>query len=65
MSANIKVDGKKLTVTVPDLSNEKGVSASGKTILIATASEKIAGPGGHQLTVQLNVYRKNPDYRKP
>ena len=50
------VEGHKLTITV-DLSKEFGLSASGKTIIIASTEGSVSVPDREE-KVGLNVYRK-------
>lgn len=61
MATEVKNDGKKLVITM-DI-NER-VSASGKTVLIASDTVKAAYKD-QVLTVAANAYFKNPQYVKP
>ena len=56
---NIKmtVDGSKLIIEV-DLTQEHGISSSGKSIMIASSEGNAPVPGREEIKVGLNVYRK-------
>jgi hypothetical protein len=54
-NVNLRVDGTKLIIEV-DLSQDLGLSASGKANLIASGTEKV--PNNPGVTVGINVYRK-------
>lgn len=54
-NVDIKVDGKKMVITV-DLSKRLGPSKSGKTQIIATTAGNVAVAKG--VTIGLNVYTK-------
>ena len=51
-----EVQGDQLVITI-DLSQELGVSSSGKSIIIATTGGNVAVPGWEDVKVGLNVYR--------
>lgn len=53
----MKLDGKVLTLTV-DLSQEFGLSSSGKSLIIASTEGNIAVPGKEEVKIGLNIYRK-------
>ena len=53
------VDGDKLIITV-DLSQEFGLSSSGKSITIASTEGNISVPGREDVKVGLNVYKPKP-----
>ena len=56
----VQVQGDKLVIVV-DLSQELGLSASGKSVVIATTRGNADGvvPGYEEIVVGLNVYRPN------
>lgn len=51
-----EVEGDQLVIRV-DLSQELGVSSSGKSVIIATTSGNVVVPGWEEVKVGLNVYR--------
>ncbi len=51
-----QVQGNQLVIVV-DLTQELGVSSSGKSIIIASTSGNVAVPGFEDIKVGLNVYR--------
>src|SRR6266566_2733830 len=51
-----EVEGDQLIIRV-DLSQELGVSSSGKSVIIATTGGNVALPGWEAVKVGLNVYR--------
>lgn len=53
---DMKVVGDKLTITV-DLSKSYGISASGKSTIIASTGGNIAVPGREEVKVGINIYR--------
>lgn len=53
---DMKVQGDKLIITV-DLSKSFGLSASGKSVTIATTAGNIAVPGREEVKVGVNIYR--------
>jgi len=55
-NVNFQVQGDHLVITI-DLTQELGVSSSGKSLIIATTSGNIAVPGFEDIKVGLNVYR--------
>lgn len=52
----------RLTIEV-DLKHEGDVSDSGKTVRVASTEGNVNVPGT-DVTIGLNLYRKNPDYKK-
>jgi hypothetical protein len=55
-NVEFEVQGDQLVITI-DLSQELGVSSSGKSIIIATTGGNVAVPGWEAIKVGLNVYR--------
>ncbi len=55
-NVEFEVQGDQLVITV-DLSQELGVSSSGKSVIIATTGGNVAVPGWEDVKVGLNVYR--------
>jgi len=55
-NVEFEVQGDRLVITV-DLSQELGVSSSGKSVIIATTGGNVAVPGWEAVKVGLNVYR--------
>ena len=55
-NVDMKVQGDKLIITV-DLSKSFGLSASGKSVTIATTAGNIAVPGREEVKVGVNIYR--------
>jgi len=55
-NVEFEVQGDQLVITI-DLSQEVGVSSSGKSIIIATTGGNVAVPGWEAIKVGLNVYR--------
>ncbi len=51
-----QVERDRLVILV-DLSQELGVSSSGKSIIIATTEGNVALPGHEEVKVGLNIYR--------
>jgi hypothetical protein len=51
-----EIEGDQLIIRV-DLSQELGVSSSGKSVIIATTGGSVALPGWEAVKVGLNVYR--------
>lgn len=62
-NVEMSVDKNILTVKI-DLSKRFGVSASGKTISIATTSGNISIPENKEIKIGINAYVKNPDYKE-
>jgi hypothetical protein len=52
----IQVEGSKLTIVV-DLSQELGVSSSGKSMTIATTEGNVSIPGNEEIKIGLNIYK--------
>lgn len=58
-NVEMSIDGNTLTIKV-DLSKEFGISASGKSIMIAsTEGNQSVSPDHDDVKIGLNVYRKN------
>ena len=55
-NVQMKVTGNKLTITV-DLTENLGLSASGKTVKIASTGGNKEIPGGKGAIIGLNIYR--------
>ena len=55
-NVEFQVQGSQLVIVV-DLTQELGVSSSGKSIIIASTSGNVAVPGFEDVKVGLNVYR--------
>ena len=58
-NVEIKVDGDKLTIIV-DLSQEFGLSSSGKSITIASTEGNVSVPNREEVKIGLNVYKPRP-----
>ena len=58
-NVEMKVDGTKLTIVV-DLSQEFGLSSSGKSVTIASTEGNVAVPGFEEVKIGLNVYKPRP-----
>ncbi len=58
-NVEIKVDGNKLTIIV-DLSQEFGLSSSGKSVTIASTEGNVSVPGSEEVKIGLNVYKPRP-----
>jgi hypothetical protein len=58
-NVELKLDGNILTIKV-DLTKEFGLSASGKTIIIASSEGNQSIPGKEEAKIGLNVYKKKP-----
>jgi hypothetical protein len=56
-NVEMTVEGNTLHIKV-DLTKEFGLSASGKTIIIATTEGNVSVPGAEEKKIGLNVYRK-------
>ena len=56
-NCEMKLNGNILTITV-DVSNEYGVSSSGKSIIIASTEGNVSIPEKEDIKIGLNVYRK-------
>jgi len=59
-NVDMKVVGKKLTITV-DLTQEHGQSSTGKSTIIATTSGNIEVPGAPGVKIGFSVYKKAED----
>jgi hypothetical protein len=55
-NVEFEVEGDQLIIRV-DLSQELGVSSSGKSVIIATTGGNVVVPGWEAVKVGLNVYR--------
>ena len=55
-NVEFEIEGDQLVIGV-DLSQELGVSSSGKSVIIATTGGNVAVPGWEVVKVGLNVYR--------
>ena len=55
-NAQFEISGDVLTVRI-DLSQELGLSASGKSVIIASTGGNISVPGHEEIKIGLNVYR--------
>ena len=51
-----EVQGDRLVIVV-DLSQEQGLSASGKSVIIATTGGNVSVPSFEEVKIGLNVYR--------
>jgi hypothetical protein len=55
-NVEFQVQGNQLVIVV-DLTQEVGISSSGKSLIIASTSGNVAVPGFEAVKVGLNVYR--------
>ncbi|GLV57527.1 hypothetical protein KDH_43630 [Dictyobacter sp. S3.2.2.5] len=55
----LSVQGDRLVIEV-DLSQELGVSASGKSVIIATTGGNVSVPGCEDIKLGVNIYRPQP-----
>ena len=55
----IKVDGNTITITA-DLTQEFGLSSSGKSIIVASTDGSVSIPGHEHIKIGVNVYRPRP-----
>ena len=55
-NVEFELEGEQLIIRI-DLSQELGVSSSGKSVIIATTGGNVAVPGWEAVKVGLNVYR--------
>lgn len=62
---NVKMtlDGDKLLVEI-DLSKRLGESSTGKTIIVATTGGNVPVPDAAGVSIGINCYVKNPEYKK-
>ncbi len=58
-NVDLRVEGDKLIIMV-DLKQEFGLSASGKSITIASTEGNIAVPGREEVKIGLNIYKPRP-----
>ncbi len=58
-NVEIKVDGDKLILVV-NLSQEFGLSTSGKSITVASTEGNVSVPGYEEVKIGLNVYKPRP-----
>jgi hypothetical protein len=63
MSATMKVEGKTLVIRV-DLDKPLVESSTGKTLMLHPADGEKFGYDGKSFTVNLNVFTRNPAYKK-
>jgi hypothetical protein len=63
-NVDFQVQDNHLVITI-DLTQELGVSASGKSIIIASTAGNVAVPGFEDVKVGLNVYRPQQIGRGP
>ena len=54
----MSVEGNKLILTI-DLSQQFGISGSGKSTIIASTGGNVSLPGNESIKVGVNVYRPN------
>ncbi len=54
---DMKLNGKILTITV-DISQEYGLSSSGKSLIIASTEGNISIPDKAEVKIGLNIYKK-------
>lgn len=57
-NVTMSVDGSKLLIEV-DLSQNFGLSSSGKSVVIATSEGNKSVPGTEDIKIGLNVYKPN------
>jgi hypothetical protein len=57
----MKVEGDKLVIVV-DLTQEFGLSSSGKSITVASTEGNVSVPGREEVKIGLNVYRPKPKH---
>jgi predicted molibdopterin-dependent oxidoreductase YjgC len=58
-NVEMKVDGTILTIKV-DLAKEFGLSASGKSVIIASTEGNVSVEGAEEKKIGLNIYKKPP-----
>ena len=58
-NVQMNVEGNKLIIVV-DLSQELGISSSGKSITIASTEGNVALPEREEIKIGLNVYKPRP-----
>jgi len=58
-SIETKLEGTKLTLVI-DLSQEPGMSTSGKSIKVATTEGNISVPGQEEIKMGVNIYKPRP-----
>lgn len=56
-NVEMSIEGNILTIKV-DVSQDFGLSASGKTVIIATTAGNVSIPGDESKKIGLNVYKK-------
>lgn len=56
INCDMKVTGKKLVITV-DLGKDSGLSASGKSRIIASTQGNQSVPGADDIKIGLNIYK--------
>jgi hypothetical protein len=55
----VKLEGNKLTLVI-DLSQEFGLSGSGKSITIAGTEGNVSVPGREEVKMGINIYKPRP-----
>ncbi len=58
-NVEIKVEGNKLIIVV-DLTQEFGLSSSGKSMTIASTEGNVSVPGREEVKIGLNIYKPRP-----
>ena len=58
-NVQMNVEGNKLIIVV-DLSQELGLSSSGKSITVASTEGNVAVPGREEIKIGLNIYKPRP-----
>ncbi|HLZ62492.1 MAG TPA: hypothetical protein VKR06_36565 [Ktedonosporobacter sp.] len=58
-NVQMNVEGTKLVIVV-DLSQELGISSSGKSITVASTEGNVAVPGREEIKIGLNIYKPRP-----
>ena len=58
-NVQLNVEGNKLVIVV-DLSQELGISSSGKSITVASTEGNVAVPGREDIKIGLNIYKPRP-----
>ena len=57
----MKVEGDKLIIVV-DLTQEFGLSSSGKSVTVASTEGNVSIPGREEVKIGLNVYKPKPKH---
>ena len=58
-NVEMKVEGNKLIIVV-DLTQEFGLSSSGKSMTIASTEGNVSVPGREEVKIGLNIYKPRP-----